>query len=230
MKLLLLSNSKSGNESYLRWAASHLLTFLGDISAPLIFVPYAAVTVSWDDYYARVKGFMDDLGYQINSLHNAENPEKSLKSAGAVVVGGGNTFHLLHTLQNLRLMRPLSRSVQRGLPYIGWSAGSNLACPAISTTNDMPIVSPKNLRGLNFVPFQINPHYTEKLPPGHGGESRPDRIKEFISLNRDVTVIGLREGTGILVNENTYQLIGYKPAKLFKYGLETQDIIPGNLI
>jgi dipeptidase E len=120
--------------------------------------------------------------------------------------------------------------VHGGLPYIGWSAGSNLACPAIATTNDMPVVSPKNLKGLNLVPFQINPHYTDKLPPGHGGESRSDRIKEFITLNRHVSVVGLREGTGILVNENTCHLIGYKPARLFKFGLETQEIIPGNLI
>jgi dipeptidase E len=173
---------------------------------------------------------MNALGYQIQSLHKAADPERSLNSAGAVVVGGGNTFHLLHTLQKLHLMRSLSRSVHQGLPYLGWSAGSNLACPTISTTNDMPIISPKNLKGLNLVPFQINPHFTEKLPAGHGGESRRDRIKEFITLNKDVTVIGLREGTAILVNENTHQLIGSKPAKLFKYGLEIQEIIPGKFI
>ncbi|MEE9190066.1 MAG: dipeptidase PepE [Candidatus Neomarinimicrobiota bacterium] len=230
MKLLLLSNSKSGNEPYLYWAESHIKTFLGELSTPLIFVPYAGVTISWDDYYSRVKDFMEALGYQIHSLHNAHDPERSLKSAGAVVVGGGNTFHLLHTLQELHLMRALSRSVHQGLPYIGWSAGSNLACPTIATTNDMPVVSPKNLKGLHLVPFQINPHYTEKLPPGHGGESRSDRIKEFITLNKNISVIGLREGTGILMNENTCQLIGYKPARLFKFGLETQEIIPGNLI
>ena len=230
MKLLLLSNSKSGNEPYLYWAESHIQTFLGGITAPLIFVPYASVTISWNDYYSHVKKFMNALGYQIQSLHKAADPEQSLNSAGAVIVGGGNTFHLLHTLQKLHLMQSLSRSVHQGLPYLGWSAGSNLACPTISTTNDMPIISPKNLKGLNLVPFQINPHFTEKLPAGHGGESRRDRIKEFITINKDVTVIGLREGTAILVNENTYQLIGSKPAKLFKYGLEIQEIIPGKFI
>jgi dipeptidase E len=143
-------------------------------------------------------------------------------------VGGGNTFHLLHLLQRSGALEAIGERVRAGVPYVGWSAGSNIACPTIRTTNDMPIVEPRSLDALGLVPFQLNPHFTDWQQPGHRGETRTDRIIEFITVNRDVTVVGLREG-GILRLEGATLSLGGIPddAILFRHGAEPRAVHKG---
>ena len=126
-------------------------------------------------------------------------PVKEIESADAIIVGGGNTFHLLKQLYDNGTLWAIRERVLAGVPYIGWSAGSNVACPTIRTTNDMPIVEPSRLDAMRLVPFQINPHYTDEVLPNHGGETRAQRIAEFTKVNPGVVVIGLREGSALRV-------------------------------
>lgn len=126
-------------------------------------------------------------------------------------------------------MEAIREKVSQGCPYMGWSAGSNVACPTIKTTNDMPIIEPESFNALGLVPFQINPHYLDANPAGHGGETREDRIKEFLVVNPDVYVAGLREATYLLVENDKMQLVGSRKMRLFKAGAETREIEPGDV-
>jgi dipeptidase E len=220
MRLLLLSNSTTQGYTYLEHAFDDIKNYFGKSVKNIAFVPYAGVTVNWDDYYNKVKMVFNQLGYEIISVHNG-NAEKIINSADAIAVGGGNTFNLLKTAYDNGLIDIITDKVEDGMPYIGWSAGSNLACPSIRTTNDMPIVEPESFTGLNLIPFQINPHYLDAHPEGHHGETREQRILEFLEVNRDIYVVGLREGSSLLLEGNSLSLIGNKPARIFKYGTET---------
>jgi dipeptidase E len=145
-----------------------------------------------------------------------------------VAVGGGNTFLLLRTLYRTGLLKAISEKVRRGMPYLGWSAGSNVACPTIMTTNDMPIVEPPSMHAMNLVPFQINPHYTEATIPGHGGESRDQRIAEFLVMNPSMPVIGLREGSMLHITGGKVTLQG-RDMKLFRAGHQAVTIPDGHV-
>ena len=127
-------------------------------------------------------------------------------------------------LQEKGLMKVIRKKVKQGTPYIGWSAGSNIACPSLKTTNDMPIVEPIKFKTLKLVPFQINPHYLDDNPANHGGETREVRINEFIEVNRETHVVGLREGTMLLLENNDLALIGKRKARVFKYGQEPLEL------
>ena len=142
----------------------------------------------------------------------------AVAEASAIVVGGGNTWNLLKMIQDFDLTDIVRQKVRGGTPYIGWSAGSNLACPTIRTTNDMPVVEPHSFEAFNLIPFQINPHYTDANPPGHAGETREDRIREFIEINPGLYVAGLREGTMILMENDQISLLGSKSMRVFKKG------------
>jgi dipeptidase E len=122
------------------------------------------------------------------------------------------------------------RRVKAGVPYIGWSAGSNVTCPTICTTNDMPIVQPQSFRAIGLVPFQINPHYLDANPEGHAGETREQRINEYVEANRSRYVVGLREGCMLRVTESSIELIGSRPMRIFKKGIETYEVNPGDNI
>ncbi len=225
MNLLLLSNSSSPGQPYLGWAQSHLQTFIPSLVNHAVFIPFAAVTLSWDEYVKRV-----ELAWPsgtLTSLHSATNPVDVLASADLVVVGGGNTFQLVNELYKRNLFTILQDRVRQGLPYIGWSAGANIAAPTLGTTNDMPIVKPPSFQCLNLVPYQINPHFTRNVIPGHGGESRVDRLREYCTANPSRSVIALPEGTGILVKSQQHQIIGQHPAVLFRHGTPEQDIPKG---
>jgi len=146
-----------------------------------------------------------------------------LQDAEAIVIGGGNTWRLLQQMQEKDLLGVIREKVIAGTPYVGWSAGSNVSCPTISTTNDMPAVVPHGFEALHLVDFQINPHYLDANPAGHAGETREERIIEYIELNRDMTVVGLREGTMLRIESEKTDLIGKKPARIFHYGA-TQNL------
>ena len=218
MNLLLLSNSTNFGEAYLAYSKKTIATFLDNIVENIIFIPFAGVTITWDDYTDKVNEALAEIGIQVQGIHQSKNPTESIKKADAVIVGGGNSFQLLHYIYEYNLIETIKYMVSNGTPYVGWSAGSNLACPTIKTTNDMPIVAPISFKALDLVPFQINPHYTEAVIPSHGGESRELRLLEFIEINKEMTVIGLPEGMIIQVKNGNYELLGDKQVKIFQYG------------
>jgi dipeptidase E len=218
MRLLLISNSTNPGEAYLDYPKIQIKSFLGNKKLKALFIPYAAVTISFDEYEAKVKERFDEIGHDVISIHRFSSPMEAVKNAEAIVIGGGNTFCLLKLLQQNNLIAPIRERVLNGLPYVGWSAGANMACPAISTTNDMPIVTPDGFAAFHLVPFQINPHYTDIVLAGHGGETRDDRINEYLLANPEKVVIGLREGTILWVENHTLRLIGHRKAKVFRSG------------
>ena len=216
-QLLLLSNSTNPGTPYLSWARDHVAEFLAGVRS-LTFVPYAGVRLGWDQYTTLVAGALRPLGIEVRGVHQAGRAEHAVRDADALAVGGGNTFHLLKHLQEQGLIGPIRERVAGGVRYVGWSAGSNVACPTIRTTNDMPIVEPAGFRGLALVPFQINPHYTDAVVPNHGGESRQERLAEFVAANPRTWVVGLREGSLIHANGAELRLGGTAPATVFGSG------------
>ncbi len=226
-RLLLLSNgSELVGENPTEFAHGALKDFFGASVRRVLFVPFAAVISSQDEYLARVRENFGPLGYEVESLHTAADAREAVKRADAIAVGGGNTFHLLRGLYQAGVVELIRERVRAGVPYVGWSAGSNVACPTIRTTNDMPIVEPPTFDALNLVPFQINPHYTDAHIEGHMGETRDERLTEFAHANPGVRVIGIREGTMLRVEGDEIRLIGGKPARLFLKGEEPRDLAP----
>lgn len=224
MRLLLISNSTNPGESYLDYPKNNIKEFLGNEPVEALFIPYAAVTFPYDEYEAKVNERFEELGHKVKSIHHFADPKKAVEEAKAIIVGGGNTWKLVRTMRDNGIIDLIQKKVKAGTPYIGWSAGSNVACPTLRTTNDMPIVDPKGFDVINLVPFQINPHYLDVHPQGHGGETREDRIREFITENKDMYVVGLREGTMLRLEGDRLELIGDKSARIFKYGQEAMEL------
>ncbi|MFT4810049.1 MAG: dipeptidase E [Paraglaciecola sp.] len=213
MNVLMLSSSRVANEDYLQHAILMLNQHLSNIKE-LLFIPFAGVSVSWDDYTTKVQHALPD--FQIIGIHQCSNAHQALERAQAILVGGGNTFNLLNELYRQDLLGTLKNQVNKGTPYVGWSAGSNICGNSIRTTNDMPIVQPPSFDALNFVPFQLNPHYTDYQAPGHNGETRAQRIEEFCILNPDMPVIGIREGCALLLQGESLALKGELDGVVFK--------------
>jgi dipeptidase E len=217
MRLLLISNSTNAGEAYLDYPKHHIREFLGSDRMHCLFIPYAGVTISFDDYEARVRERFAEIGHDISSIHHASDPVAAVNRAEAIVVGGGNTFQLIKMIQDFGLIDPVRKKVLGGIPYVGWSAGSNVCCPTIRTTNDMPILEPESFGAFHLVPFQINPHYTDLNPPGHAGETREDRIMEYLAANPGDTVLGLREGCMFRVEGSRMTLTGLHPVRVFRH-------------
>ena len=221
MSILLLSNS-TGPEpapaqaggAFLTHATAWIQAALGP-ARRVAFVPYAAVTVSYEATAARVAEALAGLGVEVVSVHTAADPAAAVASADAVLVGGGNTFALLRAMQAAGLVEAVRARVAAGAPYVGWSAGANVACPTIRTTNDMPVAEPAGFAALGLVPFQINPHYTDAHPPGHRGETRAQRLAEFVAANPGVPVVGLPEGTALNVRGTVVTLLGAEAVPVF---------------
>ena len=226
MKLLLISNSTNAGEEYLRYPMPEIGRFLSGIRE-IVFVPYAAVTFSYAEYERKVQDRFSELGIRVRSVHRAKDPAELIRRAEAICVGGGNTFALARKMQQQGLMQAILRKIKAGTPYVGWSAGSNVCCPTISTTNDMPIVEPESFRAIGAVKFQINPHYLDANPAGHAGETREQRILEFIEANPRRWVVGLREGCMLRYDNDRMELIGNRPMRIFKKGVETFEVQPG---
>ncbi|HEX8352318.1 MAG TPA: dipeptidase PepE [Pyrinomonadaceae bacterium] len=226
-RLLLLSNgSELIGDHPTEFTHGAVRDFLGAGVRRVLFVPFAAVTRSEDEYAAKVRSHFGPMGYEIEPLHEAADARAAVEGADAVAVGGGNTFRLLRGLYEAGVVEVVRERVMSGMPYVGWSAGSNVACPTIRTTNDMPIVEPPSFDAFNLVPFQINPHYTDAHPPGHMGETRDERLREFVHANPGVRVIGIREGTMLRVEGDDVSLLGGKPARHFLKGEEPRDVAP----
>lgn len=224
MRLLLLSNSRNPGGDYLahaRDAFADLLT--GRASA--WFVPFAGVTVPWDDYTGMVQTALAPHGVRVTGAHTAATPGPD----DAILVGGGNTFQLLCECRMRGLLPIMHARVRAGTPYAGWSAGANLTCPTICTTNDMPIVDPGGFDALDLLAFQINPHYTNALPAGHQGETREQRLTEFVTANSEVHVLGLPEGDWLTVADGGVTLSGPKDAVWIRHGTPPAPVSPGLL-
>lgn len=226
-RLLLLSNSRSANGAWLEHAREPVRELLDGNSPTVLFVPYAGVTVPADAYASRVREALAPIGCRVTSLHECRDAARAVAEAGAIAVGGGNTFVLLRRLYDLDVLGAIRDRVMHGVPYIGWSAGSVVACPTIATTNDMPIAWPPSLDALALVSFQINAHYTDAHPPGHQGETRAERIAEYLALHPDATVVGLREGSALQVRGDSVRLIGSAGARVFTAAAPPRDYEPG---
>lgn len=222
-RILLISNSTLFGSGYLDHAEDEIRNFLGDIKR-VLFVPFALY--DRDAYAATARERFASMGYDVSSVHNANDPVQAITETEAIIVGGGNTFRLLKTLYDLNLLDPIRQRVAQGLPYIGSSAGSNIAGPTIKTTNDMPIVQPPSFDALGLVPFQINPHYLDPDPNSkHMGETREKRLIEFLEEN-DTTVVALREGAMLLVESGRTTLKGSTGARIFRRGLDPVEMLP----
>lgn len=224
IKALLLSNSTMPETQFFTWPKPYVKEFLGARVKELVFIPYAAVTISWDEYEQKVKEVFNEMGYKIKGIHHFRDKGKALQKAGGIVVGGGNTFALLNELYKDDLIVYVRDKALHGTPYIGWSAGANVACPTIMTTNDMPVVRPPSLEALDLVPFQINPHYHELKFEGQGGETRKERLEEFITVNPEKRVLGLPEGMLLRRDGDSIQLRGTGVARLYQHKQPVMDL------
>ncbi|MCT4674139.1 MAG: dipeptidase PepE [Prolixibacteraceae bacterium] len=224
MNLLLISNSTMPGEAYLDYPKHDIQNFLGDKVKNVLFIPYAAVTFSFDEYVSKVGERFGELGYKVNGIHKYNDPVLAIKEAEAIVVGGGNTWQLVRMMHEQLLMPVIKEKVLEGTPYIGWSAGSNVSCPSLKTTNDMPIVDPLGFDCCGLIPFQINPHFLDANPEGHGGETREQRIEEFLEANKDMYVAGLREGTMFKYEDNKLSLIGNRDCRIFRHGQTPKEL------
>lgn len=226
-ELLLLSTSTVYGTKYLEHAASELRAFLG-ATRRVLFVPYAGK--DRDAYTAKARAGFEGLGYGLDSIRDALSPVAALESAEALFVGGGNTFRLLKTLHELGLIPVIRRRVEAGLLYAGASAGSNVVCPTLKTTNDMPIVQPPSFEALGLVSFQINPHYIDADPAStHMGETREMRIGEFHEEN-DTPVVGLREGAMLRISGASVVFKGKVGARLFRKGEAPVELAAGSVL
>jgi dipeptidase E len=213
---------------FFSWPVPFVRDFLGNKKSDILFIPYAAVTFSMDEYTSLVKGVFESLGHTVFSLHLEEDHLEAVGKAEVIVIGGGNTFVLLNRLYEKGILNVIREKVFSGTPYIGWSAGANVACATMMTTNDMPVVYPPSFQALNLVPFQINPHYSEIKPAGHGGETRQQRIEEFLVMNPHKKVIGLPEGMLLQKENEKLVLKGQGVARLFQFNTIMTDLSSGS--
>ncbi|WP_417658353.1 dipeptidase PepE [Pseudidiomarina sp.] len=222
-QILLLSSSRAGQSDYLAPCLDPIATLCE--TRNVLFIPYAGVTMSYADYTAKVATALKPRNIQVTGIETAADPAKAIAEAEAIMVGGGNTFHLLQQLYHFNLIAPIQTAVSSGTPYIGWSAGSNIAGLSIRTTNDMPIIEPPSFTALKLVPFQLNPHYTDYQPPGFHGETRDQRLAEFMVLEPTTPVVAIPEGTALRISNQTMSYQGNTPGFVFLNG-EKHELAP----
>ena len=223
---LLISASSYQDTGYLRHCKNWVKDFLGENGKEeILFIPYAGVRRTNDEYEQKV---IDRLkNKNIKSIHHYEDKISAIKNANSIAVGGGNTFMLLYTLYKLNLIEPIKEAVANGTKYFGWSAGANIAGKTMMTTNDMPIIMPKSFDSLNIFPYQINPHFISGKLAGHNGESREERLEEFLIANPKDTIYALPEGTALLIENSEAEVIGHSEILKFEYQKEIEKIEVG---
>jgi dipeptidase E len=224
-RLLLISNSTLHGSGYLDHVEKEIRDFVGN-RTKVVFVPFAVH--DRHAYAAKAQERFRDIGLSLISIHDVSNMPRAVDEADVVFVGGGNTFRLLKGLYDHNLLGPIRRRVAAGVPYIGSSAGSIVACPTLKTTKDMPVVQPPSFEALGLVPFQISPHYLDPDPSStHMGETQEERIVQFLEENEE-TVVGLREGSVLRVEDGAVTLKGRNTARIFRRGEEPVEATPGS--
>jgi dipeptidase E len=222
-RILLISNSTLHGSGYLDHAETEIRSFLGDAKR-VLFVPYALF--DRDKYAATAQQRFEKIGYELSSVHTAGDPAQAVRETDAIFIGGGNTFRLLKALYEFELLGSIRERVAAGMPYVGSSAGSNVATPTIRTTNDMPIVEPPSFEALGLVSFQINPHYLDPDPNSrHMGETREERLIQFLEEN-ETPVVALREGAMLRIDGDEIVLRGSTGARIFRRGKEPVEVTP----
>ena len=212
-RLLLLSNSSQHGRGYLDHAEAEIRALLAGVGC-VLFVPFALA--DHDGYASRCRQRLNAMGYEVDSVHTSPDVRAAVEQAEAVFIGGGNTFRLLKALYDNKLIETIRRRVDEGMPYLGASAGTNVAAPTIRTTNDMPIVEAPSLDALGLVGFQINPHYLDPDPgSSHMGETREQRLLEYLEEN-EIPVLGLREGSMLRISNEGVRLLGERSARWFQ--------------
>src|ERR1044071_1115865 len=226
-RVLLISNSTLYGGGYLDHAEGEIRDFLGGVGR-VLFVPYALY--DRDAYGSTARERFGAMGYGLDSIHTAADARRAVTEAEALFIGGGNTFRLLKSLYDFDLLGAIRRRVEGGMPYVGSSAGSNVAGPTIRTTKDMPIVEPPSFDALGLVPFQISPHFQDPDPNStHMGETQEERILQFLEEN-DTTVAGLREGAMVRIENATTTLKGSSGARIFRKGQAPVERAPGSVL
>ena len=226
-RLLLVSSSKVHGTGYLEHCEAEILTLLAEIQR-VLFVPYALF--DRDAYTQQARQRFREMGLELDSVHETDDPVEAVRKAEGIFIGGGNSFRLLDELQQHGLVSPIRERVEAGMPYLGTSAGSNVACPTIRTSNDMPIVEPDSFAALDLVPFQINPHYLDADPDStHQGETREQRLTEYLEEN-DTPVVAIREGGMVIVEGSESRVEGATGGLLFEKGQSPREILPGQRI
>jgi dipeptidase E len=226
-RILVISNSTVHGRGYLDHVEEQIKSFLGT-ARNVLFFPFALF--DRDAYAAATKARFAAMGYSIETAHATLDAHKAIEQTDAIFIGGGNTFRLLKALQDLELLGPIRRKVKGGAPYIGSSAGSNVAGPTIKTTKDMPIVQPRSFDSLGLVPFQISPHFQDPDPNSkHMGETQEERILQFLEEN-ETPVIGIREGAWLLCENDGVTLKGEIGARIFRRGEAPVEAKPGDNI
>src|SRR5262245_46595064 len=224
-RLLLISNSMLYGGGYLDHAEKEIGNFLGAVRR-ILFIPFAQR--NQDAYAAQARQRLAAMGYEMDSTHEASDPKQAVNAAEAVFVGGGNTFRLLKGLYDFELLPPVRRRVAGGMPYLGSSAGSIVACPSLKTTKDMPVVQPPSFEALGLVGFQISPHYLDPDPSStHMGETQEERINQYLEENHS-PVVGLREGAMLHVEQGSIALKGVIAARIFRRGRAPLEVEPGS--
>ena len=223
-RLLLISNSIQHGRGFLDHVEPEMRDFLPP-NGGILFIPFALF--DQDAYAAKVSARLKAMGYEVQSIHRAGDPLRALQSAGAIFVGGGNTFRLLKSLQESGVMPAVRERVVEGMPYIGSSAGAIVACPTLKTTKDMPVVEPSSFEALGLVDFQISPHYLDPDPGStHMGETQEERIQQFLEENEQ-TVVGLREGSFLRIERGSIVVKGSSGARIFRRGEAPIEVKPG---
>ncbi|MHC5062897.1 MAG: dipeptidase PepE [Planctomycetota bacterium] len=223
--LLLISNSTQFGSGYLEHCAEQVKGFFSGVDN-ILFVPYALQDL--EGYADKACGTFAEMGMSMKSCHLHADPGAAVRAAGGLFIGGGNSFRLLEKLYRFNMIDSIRKRVGEGMRYMGASAGTNMACVSIRTTNDMPIVYPPSFSALNLVPFQINPHFVDADPDNqHMGETRETRIAEFHEENAE-PVVGLREGAMLQVEGDHMRLVGKNGAKLFRRGDPPLEIDAGS--
>src|SRR5262245_29954115 len=226
-RILLISNSTVYDRGYLDHVEQQIKSLLRS-AKQVLFFPFALF--DRDTYAAKAKARFSAIGYSMEAAHAVPNRRSAIEQTDAIFIGGGNTFRLLKALQDLDLLDPIRHKVKSGAPYIGSSAGSNVAGPTIKTTKDMPIVQPRSFDSLGLVPFQISPHFQDPDPNSkHMGETQEERILQFLEEN-ETPVVGIREGAWLVCENGTVTLRGDAGARIFRRGEVPVEAKPGDNI